>query len=92
MRARYVLRRGFDLPPLMLTEDEAEAVATGLRLLRRIRDPKLHAAAERVLGKLAAVVPDGLRTHLAAPALYVTLRLKAHRSRRLRCDWIHVRG
>jgi hypothetical protein len=29
---------------------------------------------------------------MSAPALYVTLRLKAHRSRRLRCDWIHVRG
>ncbi len=68
----YVLRRGFDLPPLMLTEDEADAVATGLRLLRRIRDPKLHAAAERVLAKLAAVVPDGLRRQLAAPVLYVS--------------------
>ncbi len=68
----YVLRRGFDLPPLMLTEDEADAVATGLRLLRRIRDPRLHAAAARVLAKLAAVVPEGLRAQLATPALYVS--------------------
>ena len=33
-----------------------------------------------------------LAVAMSAPALYVTLRLKAHRSRRLRCDWIHVRG
>src|SRR6185312_11434794 len=37
----YMLRRGFDLPPVMFTEDEADAIATGVRLLRRIRDPKL---------------------------------------------------
>ena len=53
----YVLRRGFDLPPLMFTSEEADAVAVGVRLLRRLRDPKLQAAAERVLAKLAAVVP-----------------------------------
>ena len=30
----YVLRRGFELPPLMLTEEEVEAVSVGMRLLR----------------------------------------------------------
>ena len=29
----YVLRRGYELPPLMFTEDEAEAIAVGVRLL-----------------------------------------------------------
>src|SRR5271165_4209021 len=33
----YVLRRGFDLPPLMFTAEEADAIAVGLRLLRRLR-------------------------------------------------------
>ena len=28
-----MLRRGYELPPLMFTEDEAEAIAVGLRLL-----------------------------------------------------------
>ncbi len=37
----YVLRRGFDLPPLMFSPEEADAVAVGVRLLRRLRDPKL---------------------------------------------------
>jgi predicted DNA-binding transcriptional regulator YafY len=53
----YVLRRGFDLPPLMFTLEETDAIAIGVRLLRRLRDPKLQRAAESVLAKLAAVVP-----------------------------------
>jgi predicted DNA-binding transcriptional regulator YafY len=53
----YVLRRGFDLPPLMFTLEETDAIAIGVRLLRRLRDPKLQKAAESVLAKLAAVVP-----------------------------------
>src|SRR5580693_9150358 len=52
----YVLRRGFDLPPLMFTADEIDAIALGARLVRRIRDPKLHEAAERVLAKVTEVL------------------------------------
>src|SRR6516162_11727686 len=54
----YVLRRGYDLPPLMFTLEETDAIAIGVRLLRRLRDPKLQQAAESVLGKLSAVVPQ----------------------------------
>lgn len=68
----YVLRRGFDLPPLMFTGDEADAIAIGVRLLRRLRDPKLQNAADRVLGKLAAVVPGPLQPHLVAAPVYVS--------------------
>jgi predicted DNA-binding transcriptional regulator YafY len=60
----YVLRRGFELPPLMFTEDEVEAVTVGLRLLRRTGDSGLEAAARSVLMKLAAVMPDALRERL----------------------------
>ena len=68
----YVLRRGFDLPPLMFTADEADAIAIGVRLLRRLRDPKLQTAAESVLAKLAAVVPDPLQPHLVAAPIFVS--------------------
>src|ERR1700748_2622046 len=44
----YVLRKGFDLPPLMFTIDEVEAIAVGARLVRRLRDPKLQEAADSV--------------------------------------------
>ncbi len=45
----YVLRKGFDLPPLMFTIDEIEAIAVGARLVSRLKDPKLQEAAETVL-------------------------------------------
>ena len=68
----YVLRRGFDLPPLMFTLEETDAIAIGVRLLRRLRDPKLQKAAEDVLAKLAAVVPQELQPQLVAAPLYVS--------------------
>ena len=40
----YVLSRGAELPPLMFTEDEAEAIAIGVRLLARTGDPGLPVA------------------------------------------------
>jgi predicted DNA-binding transcriptional regulator YafY len=68
----YVLRRGFDLPPLMFTTEEIDAIAVGARLVRRLRDPKLQAAAESVLGKLTEVVPQALCSHLAGTPYYVS--------------------
>src|SRR5260370_14600854 len=70
----YVLRRGFDLPPLMFTEDEAEAIAVGVRMLARTGDPGLQKAAESVLSKVTLVVPDPLRDYLNAAPLYVSKR------------------
>jgi predicted DNA-binding transcriptional regulator YafY len=68
----YVLRRGFDLPPLMFTTEEADAIAIGVRLLRRLRDAKLQRAAESVLAKLAVVVPEPLQHHLVSAPIYVS--------------------
>ena len=68
----YVLRRGFDLPPLMFTIDEVEAIAVGARLVRRVRDASLQDAAARVLAKVTQVLPEALRDQLASPAIYVS--------------------
>jgi predicted DNA-binding transcriptional regulator YafY len=68
----YVLRRGYDLPPLMFTSEEADAIAIGVRLLRRLRDEKLQQAAESVLAKLAVVVPEPLQPHLVSAPIYVS--------------------
>jgi predicted DNA-binding transcriptional regulator YafY len=68
----YVLRRGFDLPPLMFTSDEVDAIAVGARLVRRLRDPQLTAAAGHVLAKIDTVLPDTLRTQLAEEPFYVS--------------------
>jgi len=68
----YVLRKGFDLPPLMFTIDEVEAIAVGARLVRRLRDPKLQDAAQSVLAKVTVVVPERLRPHVADAPVWVS--------------------
>jgi len=70
----YVLQRGYELPPLMLTEEEVEAVSVGMQLLRRTGDPGLAAGARSVLTKLAAVMPDVLRDSLSATQFHVSTR------------------
>jgi predicted DNA-binding transcriptional regulator YafY len=61
----YVLDAGFDLPPLMLSPDEIEAVLVGMRWLSERADPVLARAAEDVVSKVAAVLP---RASQADPA------------------------
>lgn len=68
----YVLRKGFDLPPLMFTIDEVEAIAVGARMLKRVKDPTLQQAADSVLAKVSVVVPEGLRPHIADAHVYVS--------------------
>jgi len=68
----YLLRRGFDLPPLMFTADEIDAIAVGARLLRRIRDPGLQDAALSVLAKISTVLPEALRAGVVKPAIFVS--------------------
>jgi predicted DNA-binding transcriptional regulator YafY len=68
----YVLRKGFDLPPLMFTVDEIEAITVGAKLVRRLRDSELQHAAGRVLDKVKVVLPESLRMHLADAPFYVS--------------------
>lgn len=68
----YVLRRGFDLPPLMFTIEEVEAIAVGARLVRRTGDVSLQQAAESVLSKVTVILPEVLQGHLAAPPFFVS--------------------
>lgn len=68
----YMLQRGFDLPPLMFTMEEIEAITVGANLVHRIRDPKLREAAESVLSKLQHSVPKELRSYLVSPRFYVS--------------------
>jgi predicted DNA-binding transcriptional regulator YafY len=64
----YVLDRGFDLPPLMLTTDEIDAVALGAQWVAGHADPALARAAHDVLAKIATVLPEEMRPFLADPA------------------------
>lgn len=67
----YVLGSGFDLPPLMLTEDEIDAAALGAHWVVSRGEPELAAAARRLLSKIEAVVPEKLRAALREPATSV---------------------
>ena len=66
----YLLRPGFDLPPLMFSVEETEAIVLGLALLDRTADTALKLAARRVNGKIAAAVPEPLRRVLERNALH----------------------
>lgn len=65
----YILRPGFDLPPLMFSVEETEAIVLGLALLERTADTGLKQAARRVNAKIAAAVPEPLRHVLQGNAL-----------------------
>ena len=54
----YILRPGYDLPPLMFDREEVEAVAVGLQLLNRTGDRDLQSAARRVAAKIASLLPE----------------------------------
>jgi predicted DNA-binding transcriptional regulator YafY len=66
----YIIRPGFDLPPLMFTIEETEAVVLGLALIERTGDKELTAAAKKVKQKIAAAVPAPLRQLVSAGALH----------------------
>lgn len=65
----YVLDRGFDLPPLMLTTDEMEAVTLGSQWVVANAEPDLAKAAYAVLRKIALIVPADLRSVIEDPAI-----------------------
>ncbi len=65
----YVLKAGFDLPPLMFTEAEIEALVLGARIVESWADAELATAASNVIAKVEAVIPDRLRSYMANTAL-----------------------
>jgi len=66
----YILRSGFDLPPLMFDENEIEALLLGARIVQSWADPELAAAAAAVMDKVGAVLPDSLRQQLDLARLW----------------------
>ena len=67
----YRLRPGYDLPPLMFTRDEIEALVLGARLVRQCGDPPLARASDAILSKVATVIPAELAPILAETPLFV---------------------
>ena len=80
MGGGYRIRPGYRLPPLMLTDDEAVAVALGVQAAGRLGLSGSEEAVEGALAKIHRVLPDGLRRRVEA--LESTLDFTARATRR----------
>jgi predicted DNA-binding transcriptional regulator YafY len=67
----YALAHGFDMPPLMFTEEEIEALVFGVRVVQGYADPALARAADSVLAKVQMVLPDKVRHQILTRSLLV---------------------
>jgi len=102
----YVMRQGYDLPPLMFTRAEITALVAGARLIRAFGGAALARASEEALIKIATVLPDAARTeaarvpiHAIAVPMYDALRDRLDRveaaigtGRLLRIDYADSAG
>ena len=66
----YRMRAGFDLPPLMFTIAEAQALVAAIRVARPRLDGGLARAAEDALSKILAVLPAATRVAAESLAVY----------------------
>lgn len=66
----YRLSKGFDLPPIMFTLDEVEAMVTGARMVESWGGPTLAAHARSALSKIALALPPARREEIARSRLF----------------------
>ncbi len=67
----YCLRAGYQVPPLMFDREELAALALGAAWVSGYADEDLRQAADRVLSKIDAVLPQRLRPGLKAEGMEV---------------------
>lgn len=65
----YVLDAQYDMPPLMLTPEEIEAVVLGLQMVGRLSDGAMRNAAGDVMAKITSVMPQDLLPYIVQPAV-----------------------
>lgn len=66
----YRMKAGFDLPPLMFTHEEAQALVASVRLAQSRLDVALARHAEGALSKILAVLPPATRAAAESLAIY----------------------
>lgn len=67
----YMLRSGYELPPLMFTEDEIEALVFGARMVRAWGDASFTQAADAAVAKIREVLPARLNEVIEASRITV---------------------
>lgn len=69
----YLMREGFELPPLMFTRDEIVALVAGARMVRAFGGAAMARAAEEALVKIGAVLPEAERARIARTEIHSPL-------------------
>lgn len=72
----YVLAAEYDMPPLMLTQVELEAIVLGAQWVAQRGDAILSPAATDVLAKIATAIPARLQPFVTAPSTAALPRLE----------------
>jgi predicted DNA-binding transcriptional regulator YafY len=75
----YVLRKGSDIPPLMFTADELEALVVGSRFVRAFAGTRLAESAQTALLKIEAVLPPELRERSTRTRIFAPVWRDPHR-------------
>jgi predicted DNA-binding transcriptional regulator YafY len=102
----YRLGKGFDLPPLMFSADEARALVASVRMAQVWQDPALAQASQVALGKILSVLPPAARAAAQSMAVYApplgldpavqavlqTLREAAQARHKVRVDYQDASG
>jgi len=66
----YRLRPGFDLPPIMFTMDEVEALVAGARMMETWGGPALGSHARSAMAKIALALPAARREEIERTKLF----------------------
>ncbi|UPG85852.1 YafY family transcriptional regulator [Luteibacter aegosomatis] len=69
----YMLRKGSDIPPLMFSADELEALVAGTRFVRSFAGERLAREAQSALIKIEAVLPPELRERSAKSKIFAPI-------------------
>jgi predicted DNA-binding transcriptional regulator YafY len=66
----YHLRHTLDIPPIMFTAEEIEALVIGARMVKTWAGSELGQSAQSVLDKITAVIPGELKHHIDQSLLF----------------------
>jgi predicted DNA-binding transcriptional regulator YafY len=69
----YLMREGFDLPPLMFTRDEIVALVAGARMVRAFGGAAMARAADEALVKIGAVLPENEKDRIAKTEIHTPM-------------------
>lgn len=86
----YVMRAGYDMPPLMFNSEEIVALVAGARMIRAWGGAQMAAAAEEVLVKIEAVLPEEARAQAAAVPVHAFTMGEMSDEVRMRIDRIEA--